>query len=127
MLAEKLEHLARIFEGHCLSGLPMKETRARAFSKELQDCISQAAALSHNGYPADTGEVAKEHQAHAVNQIALNYMEANASLGRIRAGTQLARTMVEADSAVAVVIQALQDEAETGLQINLGPLTENQT
>ncbi len=59
-----------------------------------------------------------------VNQIAQNYMEANASLGRIRAGAQLALTMVEADSDVAVIIKAMQEEAETGLQLDLGPLTE---
>lgn len=60
-----------------------------------------------------------------VNQIAQNYMEANASLGRIRAGAQLALTMVDADSNVAAVIRALKEEAESGLQLNLGPFSEN--
>lgn len=59
-----------------------------------------------------------------VNQIAQNYMEANASLGRIRAGAQLALTMVDTDSSVGVLIQALKEEAETGLQLDLGPITE---
>ncbi len=61
-----------------------------------------------------------------VNHIAQSYMEANASLGRIRAGAQLALTMVAPDSSVATVLQVLKDEAETGLQLDLGPLTEIQ-
>ncbi|MEX0366696.1 MAG: hypothetical protein AB3N22_11545 [Ruegeria sp.] len=60
-----------------------------------------------------------------VDQIAQNYMEANASLGRIRAGAQLALTMVDADSSVGIIIQSLMEEAETGLQLDLGTLTEN--
>lgn len=60
-----------------------------------------------------------------VDQIAPNYMEANASLGRIRAGAQLALTMVAPDSSVAAIIQALKEEAETGLQLDLGSLSEN--